>query len=132
MSAWMLYVYKEFSRPTDATGVAVSIDALDPNNNFVHLGDAVSDSTGVFSCVLAPTIPGNYTVYATFGGSAAYYGSYATTSLSIMPEPEATPAPTPTPVPVSEAYFVPAVIGIIITIIIVGAVLGLLLLRKRA
>jgi hypothetical protein len=131
MSDWMLYVYKEFSRPTDATGVAVSIDAMDPNNNFVHLGDATSDSTGAFSCVLAPTIPGNYTVYATFAGSAAYYGSYATTTLAVMPEPAATPAPTPTPVPVSEAYFVPAVIGIIVAIIIVGVVLALLLLRKR-
>jgi hypothetical protein len=132
MSAWMLYVYKEFSRPTDATGVAVSIDAMDPNNNFVHLGSTTSDSTGAFSCVLTPQISGNYTVYATFGGSAGYYGSYATTSLAIMAEPEATPAPTPTPVPITEQYFVPAVIGIIVAIIIVGVVLGLLLLRKRA
>jgi hypothetical protein len=130
-SDWMLYVYKQLSRPTDATGVAVSIDAMDPNNNFVHLGDAVGDSTGAFSCVLTPAISGTYTVYATFGGSAAYYGSYATATLAVMPEPAATPAPTPTPVSVADAYFVPAVIGIIATIVIVGVVL-LLLLRKRA
>jgi hypothetical protein len=132
MSAWMLYVYKEFSRPTDATGVAVSIDAMDPNNNFVHLGDATSDSTGMFSCVLTPEIAGTYTVYATFAGSAGYDASYATTTLNVMEAPAATPAPTPTPVSVFQAYFVPAVIGIIITIIIVGVVLALLLLRKRA
>jgi hypothetical protein len=132
MSGWMLYVYKQFSRPTDATGVAVSIDALDPNNNFVHLGDATSDSTGAFGCVVTPELSGTYTVYATFGGSAAYYGSYASTTLVVMAEPVATAAPTPTPVPVYEAYFVPAVIGLLVAVIVVGAVLGLLLLRKRA
>ena len=130
MSDWMLYVYKQFSRPTDATGVAVSIDAIDPNNNYVHLGDATSDSTGAFSCVLTPEISGTYTVYATFGGSAAYYGSYASTTLVVMDEPVATAAPTATPTPASEAYFVPAVIGIIAAIIIVGAI-SILLLRKR-
>ena len=130
-SKWMLYVYKQFELPGDATGVAVSIDAMDPNNNDVHLGDAVSDATGKFSCVATPEVPGTYTVYATFAGSAAYYGSYATTTLVVLPEPAATPAPTPTPVSVVEAYFVPAVIGIIAAIIIVGLVL-LLLLRKRA
>jgi hypothetical protein len=131
MSDWMLYVYKQFSRPTDATGVAVSIDAIDPNNNYVHLGDATSDSTGAFSCVLTPEISGTYTVYATFGGSAAYYGSYASTTLVVMDEPAATAAPTATPTPASEAYFVPAVIGIIAAIILVGAI-SILLLRKRA
>lgn len=131
-SDWMLYVYKQFAIPADATGVAVSIDAMDPNNNYVHLGDAVSDATGKFSCVATPEISGTYAVYATFGGSAAYYGSYATTTLAVMPEPAATPAPTPTPVGVADAYFVPAVIGIIATIVIVGVVLLFLLLRKRA
>jgi hypothetical protein len=130
-SDWMLYVYKQFELPADATGVAVSIDAMDPNNNYVHLGDAVSDATGKFSCVVTPEVPGTYNVYATFAGSAAYYGSYATTTLVVLPEPAATPAPTPTPVPISEAYFVPAVIGIIVAIIIVGLI-GILLLRKRA
>ncbi len=132
MSDWMLYVYKQFSLPTDATGVAVSIDAMDPNNNYVHLGDATSDATGAFGCAVTPELSGTYTVYATFGGSAAYYGSYASTTLVVMAEPVATAAPTPTPVPVYEAYFVPAVIGLLVAIIVVGAVVGLLLLRKRA
>ena len=131
MSDWMLYVYKQFERPTDATGVAVSIDAIDPNNNYVHLGDAVSDSTGAFGCAVTPDISGTYTVYATFGGSAAYYGSYASTTMVVMAEPAATAAPTATPTPASEAYFVPAVIGIIATIIIVGVV-SILLARRRA
>ncbi len=131
MSDWMLYVYKQFAQPAGATGVAVSIDAMDPNGNYVHLGDATSDGSGMFSCAVTPEVPGYYTVYATFGGSAAYYASYAETSFVVAEEPVATPAPTASPVPISEAYFVPAVIGIIITIIIVGVVL-LLLLRRRA
>ena len=45
-SEWMLYVYKQFSQPTNATGVPVSIDAVDPNGNYIHLGDATSDSSG--------------------------------------------------------------------------------------
>ena len=30
----------------DATGVPVSIDAVDPNGNYIHLGDATSDASG--------------------------------------------------------------------------------------
>jgi outer membrane protein assembly factor BamB len=132
MSEWMLYVYKQFAQPTDVTGVAVSIDAMDPNHNYVHLGDAATDASGMFSVAVTPEVPGYYTVYATFAGSAAYSASYAETSLDILPAPAATAAPTPTPVPVLEAYFVLAVISIVITIVIVGAILGTLLIRKRA
>jgi outer membrane protein assembly factor BamB len=132
MSDWMLYVYKQFSMPTNVNGVAVSIDAMDPNNNYVHLGDATSDASGMFSVAVTPEVPGYYTIYATFGGSAGYYASYAETSLYVMEAPAATAAPTPTPVPITEQYFVPAVVGIIVAIIIVGVVLALLLLRKRA
>jgi hypothetical protein len=132
MSDWMLYVYKQFSMPTNVNGVAVSIDAMDPNNNYVHLGDATTDASGTFNVAITPEVPGYYTVYVTFAGSAAYYASYAETSLYVMPAHAATPAPTPTPVPISEAYFIPAVIGIVITLFIVGAILALLLIRKRA
>jgi hypothetical protein len=132
MSEWMLYVYKQFEQPSNVIGVAVSIDAMDPNNNYVHLGDATTDSSGMFSVSVIPEVPGYYNVYATFGGSAGYYASYADTSLYVMEPPAATPAPTPTPVGVAEAYFVPAIIGIIVAIIIVGVVLALLLIRKRA
>jgi outer membrane protein assembly factor BamB len=132
MSDWMLYVYKQFAQPTTATGVAVSIDAVDPNNNYVHLGDATTDGSGMFSAAVIPEVPGYYAVYATFVGSAGYYASYAETSLYVSEPPAATPAPTPTPVPITEQYFVLAVVGIIVAIIIVGVVLALLLIRKRA
>ncbi|MEM2099503.1 MAG: hypothetical protein QXU99_07190 [Candidatus Bathyarchaeia archaeon] len=132
MSEWMLYVYKQFEIPSNIKGVTVSLDARDPNGNWVHIGDATTDASGMFSYMYTPEIAGHYTIYATFMGSKSYYGSSAETSLGVMEAPEATPEPTPTPVPISEAYFVPAVVGIIVAIIIVGAVLALLLIKKRA
>jgi hypothetical protein len=128
-SEWMLYVYKQFEQP-HVTGVPVSIDAMDPNNNYVHLGDATTDASGTFSLMVTPENAGKYTVYATFAGSKAYYGSYAQTAVGVQ-EKVAEPVVEPQPVPITEQYFVPAVAGIIIAIIAVGAVLAILVLRKR-
>ncbi|MBT0159463.1 PQQ-binding-like beta-propeller repeat protein [Candidatus Bathyarchaeota archaeon A05DMB-2] len=132
MSDWMLYVYKQFPRPSNASGVEVSIDAIDPNNNFIHLGTATSDSSGTFGFAWeTPNIPGKYTIIATFGGSKAYYASFAETYAYVTEAPSETPAPTPTPASVADLYFVPATVGTIVAIAVVGALLALLLLRKR-
>jgi hypothetical protein len=78
-----------------------------------------------------PDIEGQYTVYASFAGSESYWPSHAVTSFAVDPAP-ATPSPTEAPLSsMADAYFVPAVAGIIIAIAIVGIVLALLLLRKR-
>jgi hypothetical protein len=92
MSAWMLYVYKQFEQPT-ATGVPVTISVVDANGNYRTIGTATSDATGQFSFSWQPDIAGLYTVIATFDGSNAYYSSYAETSFS-ADEAAATPAPT--------------------------------------
>src|SRR3972149_9616597 len=34
MTPWMLYVYKQFERPTNATGVTVTIDVIAANGNY--------------------------------------------------------------------------------------------------
>jgi hypothetical protein len=130
-SEWMLYVYKQFQQPTDVTGVAVSIDAMDPSNHYVHLGDTTTDASGSFSLMVTPQTAGKYTVYATFAGSKAYYGSYAQTALAVQEE-VVPPVVEPAQPTIVEQYFVSAVIGIIIAIIIVGALLAILVLRKRA
>jgi len=132
MSEWMLYVYKQFQQPTQVTGVPVSIDAMDPNNNYVHLGDTTTDMSGAFKFVFAPTASGTYTVFATFGGSKAFYGSYAETAMAVQDEPAAPVVTPPEPVSIVEQYFVPAVVGIIVAVIIIGVVIILLVLRKRA
>ena len=129
---WMKYVYLNFPRPSNATGVEVTIDAIDPNNNFVHLGTATSDTSGLYSFTwTAPDIPGKYTIIATFSGSGAYYASYAETAASLSQAAQATPQPTAMPATLSETYFLPMSIGLIAAMAIVIALLALLLLKKR-
>jgi len=131
MQAWMEYLYEQQAMPTNAKGVEVTLDAVDPNNNFVHPGTATSDSSGTFGFNwVTPDVPGQYTIIATFGGSGAYYASYAETYAVVTEKPASTPGPTPTPASMSEMYFLPSVAGIIVAVAVVGAVL-VLMLRKR-
>lgn len=131
MSDWMLYVYKQFERPAEAMGVEVVVSVLDPNGNAYEVGTTTSDASGFFSCEFVPLVPGKYTIIASFDGSKSYYGSFAETALFVEEAPQPTPEPTPTPIPTSEMYFVPAISGIIIAIVVVGILLTILLLRKR-
>jgi hypothetical protein len=130
MSAWMEYVYMQKAEPANATGIEVKIDVIDSNGNYRNIGSATSDTSGSYSLKWTPDIPGRYTVIATFAGSDSYYGSHAETAFSVD-EVAATPEPTQPPASLADMYFVPAVIGIIIAIAVVGVVLALLLLRKR-
>jgi hypothetical protein len=133
MSEWMLYVYKQFQQPSNILGVPVSIDAVDPNNNYVHLGDTTTDSSGNFKLVCTPPNNGTYTIYATFAGSKAYYGSYAEAALAVQnPPAEEVVIPPPAEQPsIVEQYFALAVAGIIVAIIVSVAVAVLVLSRKR-
>jgi outer membrane protein assembly factor BamB len=131
MTQWMEYLYMQQTKPNDAYGVAVSIDAIDPNNNYVHLGDTVSDASGHYGFAWeTPNIPGQYTIIATFEGSNSYYSSFAETT-AIVSEPAPTATPTPTPVqPATDTYVIGMGVAIIITIAIIGAAI-LLTLKKR-
>lgn len=133
MGVWMEYLHKQMPKPMDAKGVTVTLAALDSNNNWIDIGEATSDVNGVFGLTWTPEVPGLYQIIATFAGSGSYGSSSASTYLSAVEAPvtEPTPEPTPTPASVADMYFVPAVIGIIIAIAIVGALLTLLMLRKR-
>jgi hypothetical protein len=130
MSAWMQYVYKQWARPADTTGVEVSISVLDANNNLRVVGTTTSNAEGFFSYQWFPDIEGKYTVFATFGGSKAYYGSHAATAFAVDPAPEPTVAPTPSPASVADQYFVPMSAGMIAAII-VAAIAIILVLRRR-
>jgi len=83
MSDWMLYVYKQFSEP-HVDGVVVRVDAIDPNGNYVTLGETVSDASGKFSFKFAPDKEGHYLIYTFFDGSASYYPANAQTDLLVM------------------------------------------------
>ena len=131
MGEWMEHVYMQKPKPMDATGVPVTIDVIDSNGNYRNIGTATSDSSGMFTYSWTPDIEGQYIVYASFAGSESYWPSNAETSF-VVDEAAATPAPTAAPqASTADMYFVPAVAGIIVAIIIVGAVLALLMLRKR-
>ncbi|HEX9261124.1 MAG TPA: PQQ-binding-like beta-propeller repeat protein [Candidatus Bathyarchaeia archaeon] len=129
MSEWMLYVYKQFVRPTDATGVPVTIDVIDSNNNYRNIGSATTDSSGMFQFAWKPDIEGAYKVIATFGGSKAYYASYAETAFVVDTAPDTT-GPEPQGPSLADQYLLPATLGIIASVVIVGIVLALVL-RKR-
>jgi outer membrane protein assembly factor BamB len=122
MSEWMEYVYMQKPCPTNAVGVDVTLDAVDPNGNFIHLGTATSDTSSLFSYAwTTPDIPGKYTIIATFAGSEGYWSSYAETAMVVQ---EAPPSPTPTPaaapLPPFALYILIATVIIVIAIAIVG------------
>ncbi len=130
MSAWMEYVYMQKPRPSNATGVGVTLSVLDPNNNCYEIGTVTSDANGMYKLLWEPLVPGEYTVIATFAGSESYWPSYAETAVGVTEAPEATPPPTPEPASAAELYFVPMSIGILIAIVAVGLVI-ILMLRIR-
>jgi len=88
MGEWMKYVYNQFERPTDATGVTVKLEAVDPNNQYVNIGETTSDAYGNYGFTFTPDVEGKYMIIATFTGSNSYYGSTATAYLTVV-EPSA-------------------------------------------
>jgi len=130
MSDWMQYVYQQFERPTNATGVPVELFVLDANNNYRNIGTTTTDSNGYYSYLWTPDIEGKYTVYATFPGSKSYWPSSAVTSFDVEPPP-ATPTPQPTQSPsMADLYFMPMSAALLVAIIVVGIAIALII-RKR-
>jgi outer membrane protein assembly factor BamB len=83
MSAWMRYVYKQFSCPM-VSGVPVKLEVVvDPNYNWYDIGVAYTDASGFYSIEWEPPVPGHYLILASFEGSKAYYPSYVETSVIV-------------------------------------------------
>ena len=124
---WMEYVYMQKGRPTNTTGVPVTLSVVDSNGNYRDIGTTTSDADGFFSLNWKPDIEGKYTVYASFSGSESYWPSHAVTAFSVDPAaPTSSPYPI-TVVPQTEIYFVGTAVAIIAAI----AVATLLILRKK-
>jgi hypothetical protein len=131
MGAWMGYVYMQKPKPTDATGVQVTIDVIDGNGNYRNIGETTSDANGFYSFQWTPDIPGKYTVIVTFAGSKSYWPSHAETAFAINgAAPTQAPA-TPAPQSVADTYFVPATIGLFIMMAVVLISVLLLMRNKR-
>lgn len=130
MSQWMKYVYMQFQKPTNASGVEIQLNTIDPNGNYIHIGTATSDASGKFGFQWTPEVPGKYTVYATFEGSNSYYPSAAETFIAIDPL-KTTPTQEPIEaVSIADTYFIPAIAGLFVFVAIIGAII-ILTLRKR-
>jgi hypothetical protein len=130
MDEWMEYVYMQKPRPTDVTGVEVTLSVLDSNNNFRELGTTTSNPDGFFTLNWKPDIAGQYTVYASFAGSESYWPSHAVTSFAVDPAPEAPPIVEPQVLPPTEMYVTGAAVAIIVAVAVTGAILALLLKRR--
>ncbi len=132
MEAWMEHLFQQRPIPANTTGVEVSLDTIDPNGNYVHIGNVTSDVNGNYALPFTPNVPGEYQIIATFAGSNSYGPSSATAYMAVH-ESSATSAPTPNALNADAItstvimYTLIAAIAIIIAI----AIVGLLILRKH-
>ena len=131
MSQWMEYLYMQSPEPINATGVPVTLSYVDPNNNCYTIGTTTTDINGQYTYTFTPNIPGTYTIIATFSGSNSYFSSSAQTHMTFLLPPSATATPTPAPASMADLYFLPMSTIIIVAIVVIGAILAFLMLRKR-
>ena len=134
MQTYMDYLYMQLPIPSGVTvtGVPVSIDAVDPNGNFMHIATVTSDVSGTYSYTWTPTISGDYKITATFVGTDAYGSSFAEAHANVVNAPTTSPTPTPTISGLATTsdlmtYIVVGVIAIIIAI----AIATILILKKH-
>ncbi|MCS7227299.1 MAG: hypothetical protein NZ821_09945, partial [Gloeomargarita sp. SKYB31] len=120
---WMLYVYKQFPKPSEVTGVWVKLDAVNLyTGECIEIGGTHTDETGMFTVAWQPPKEGLWKIIATFPGSNSYYPSCAQTSITVTPAPA--PAPTPaSPEQVQEVRSVidalqPLVTSLIVIVVI--------------
>jgi hypothetical protein len=140
MTLQMQYLHKQ--QPIDGlwhnetiNGVPVSLDVIDPNGNYIHIGDAITDGySGAFGYAWQPENKGQYKITATFLGDGSYGSSMATTYINVGEAAATIPATTTTTNLDASSVIGPLttyiVIGVI-AIIIAIAIVGVLLLRKQ-
>jgi len=131
MALQMEYIHKQmpiagiWSNET-ITGVPVSIDTVDPNGNFIHIGDVTSDGySGTFGHMWTPEVPGTYTVMATFMGDESYGSSFAQTYLGVVEAPEPPPEYGSDewpeyPEPEKAADYTPMFLAVIAAVVVVA------------
>jgi len=131
-SAFMEYVYENQPEPTNVTGAPVTLAETDHNGNTYTIGTTRTDASGTYGFEWTPPIDGNYTIVATFSGSNSYYGSCAETSVYAGSAAATQPPAASPPSGLASTSTVEMGIAILaIIIIIIGAVLAVLMMRKR-
>ena len=154
MEQWMEYLYMQQAMPTNATGVPVTLTAIDPNGNTQNIGTVTSDILGNYAVTWKPPVPGLYTVLANFAGTNSYYGSLEETHFAVgaaavaavpaSPQATATPStatpgqtvtPSPqvttTPIPPPSSPGVPTTYIVIAAVAIIAVVAAAALALRR-
>ena len=109
----------------------MSIDAVDPNGNYIHIGDTTTDGySGTFGFTWTPAIDGQYTITASFKGDDSYGSSFATTYASVGAAPQASATQAGVVIPDYTMTIIAAAIGIAI-VVVISAIAIMLVLRKR-
>jgi hypothetical protein len=130
MKDWMGYIYQQKPQPTNFTGVDVAISVIDANGNYRVIGTTTTDIYGKYNLAWTPDIAGKFDVYATFAGSNGYWPSSSSAAFTVDAAPAtATPQPTQAPT-AADLYFIPAIAGLFIAIVVVIALI-VLVLRKH-
>ncbi|MCL5876970.1 MAG: PQQ-binding-like beta-propeller repeat protein [Candidatus Bathyarchaeota archaeon] len=131
MASWMEYLYMQQPKPTNATGVTVTLDIIDANGNYRNIGEVTTDLTGAYSYAWQPDIPGKYTIIASYSGSNSYGSSGAETAIQVdeVPPPSTTPI-AETAQPMTDTYVLAVGAAIIVAIAIIGAII-ISMLKKR-
>jgi hypothetical protein len=135
MGAYMSYLHLQSQlqsplHPDAPTGVPVSVDAIDPKGNYVHIGDTTSDVSGAYSFMWTPDQVGKYQVTATFAGSPSYGSSWAETAVGVTAAPAQITFPEiPTPTDYSGTLNV--ILAAVVVAIILALVAIVLVLRKK-
>ena len=123
MAQWMQYLYMQQPKPDHATGVSVTLTAVDSNHATFNIGTTTSDSSGLYHIAWTPPAAGEYTILASFSGSNSYFASSAETSLAVTGAAGTTSTSSTAPL---DLYIIIATIVIIIAIAI-----AVIILRRK-
>jgi hypothetical protein len=135
MATQMEYLHKQMPQTgiygnATLTGVPVTLTAIDQTGKVINIGTTTTNGYyGTFSYAWQPPTQQVYTITASFAGDDSYGSSSAATAVAVG----AASAPTPTTAPIQAAPdYNMTIIGMGIAIILAVAIVGLLILRKRA
>ncbi len=115
MGQWMEYLYMQKPKPTNATGVPVTLVAIASDGTSETIGSTTSDVSGTFAISWTPSTKGLYTIVANFDGTDSYYSSWAETHVAVGDPTSTAPSandvanqvvsqlPTPAPYPTSAS-----------------------------
>jgi outer membrane protein assembly factor BamB len=133
MTTQMEYLHRQM--PIDGlwhnetiTGVPVTLTALGSDGSSTNIGTVTTDGYyGTFSKTWTPSAEGDYKIISSFAGDDSYGSSGAATAVSVGPAPAAIQFPEQT----TPADYTMTIVGVGIAIMVVVAIVGILLYRKK-